>query len=85
MFSMLNSYMPTLSPDLFIDTLQGAKRNLTDKTITDPVLNKAAHDFMNAQVVWAKMMSSNTLTITNYFVESQTRFWFPKENKGISK
>ena len=84
MLSMFN-YVPTLTPELFIDTLQGTKRNMTDRVITDAVLNKAAHDFMDAQVTWAKMVSKNTLTITNYFVESQTKFWFPKENKGSSK
>jgi len=77
MFSMYN-YVPELNADLFIDTLQGVKRNLTDKLISDPVLNKAAHNFMNAQSSWAKMISNNTITITKYFFDNQTKIWFPK-------
>ena len=85
MFSMLNSFVPQFSPEFFIDTLQGTKRIMTDRMITDPVLNKAAHDFMNAQVTWAKMISGNTTTITKYFLDSQTNVWFPKASKETKK
>lgn len=77
MFSMYG-YTPELSTDLFIDTIQHTKRILTDKLITDEVLNKAAHEFMSAQTTWARMVSKNTFAITKHFVDSQTKFWFPK-------
>lgn len=77
MFSFYG-YVPKLSTDLFIDTIQTIKRNLTDELITDKVLNQAAHDFMSAQTTWAKMVSKNTMEISKHYIESQTKLWFPK-------
>lgn len=75
------SFTPSFTPEFFLDVLQSTKRIMTDRVITDPVLNKAAHDFMNVQLSFGKVLCGNTTTITKYFVDSQTNLWFPKTKK----
>lgn len=64
--------------DTSIDMFQNMKRTLTDKIIVDQNLNKIAHNFINAQTVFAKMLAKNTEDMTRYFVEAQTATWFPR-------
>lgn len=65
------SFIPKslFTPEFFIDSIQSAKENFTDRIITDPVLNKAAHNFMSHQTAFAKMLLNNTVTVSNYFME----------------
>lgn len=61
-----------------IDMFQTMKRTLTDKIIVDENLNKIAHNFINAQTVFAKMLAKNTEDMTKYYIDTQTAIWFPK-------
>jgi hypothetical protein len=65
----------------YVDTFQQTKKIVTDKVITDTVLNKAAHSFINAQTVFAKMLVSNMQDLAKYSVDSQASLWFPKSSK----
>ena len=66
------------SPDFFIDTFQETKRVVTNKIFTDPTLNKAANDYINAQTAFAKMLSHNAIDLTKYSVESVSKVLFPQ-------
>ena len=66
------------SPDFYIDTFQETKRVITNKIFTDPTLNKAAQDYINAQTAFAKMLAHNAINITKYSVESVSKVLFPK-------
>jgi hypothetical protein len=66
------------SPDFYIDTFQETKRVITNKIFTDPTLNKAAQDYINAQTAFAKMLAHNAIDITKYSVESVSKVLFPK-------
>ena len=46
---------------------------MTNKVISDPELNKLAHDFMDAQLAFAK-----TVVAVN---ESTTKYWLDKMTK----
>lgn len=54
------------TPSFYIDSFQSIKHDFTNKVITDPVLNKAANDFIDAQSAWAKMVVNNSTTVTKY-------------------
>ena len=82
MFSM---FAPFLTLEAHIDAFQTTKRGLTDKVITDPTLNKAAHDFINAQTVFAKMLAKNFTDLTKYSVDSYSRKLFPQEKADEAK
>ncbi len=69
---------PEITADYVIDTFQGVKKGFTDKVITDKTLNKAAHDYINAQTAFAKMLAHNTIDITKYSVESISKVLFPQ-------
>lgn len=75
MFSM---FAPYLTLDAHIEAFQTTKRGLTDKVITDPTLNKAAHDFINAQTVFAKMLAKNFTDLAKYSVDSYASKVFPQ-------
>jgi hypothetical protein len=81
MFPMLTFMPKAVDPEIFIDTLCGIKRFMTDKIITDPVLNKAAHDYINAQSIFAKMLVNNTINISKQSMESVSSYWFPKKDE----
>ena len=72
-------FAPYLTLDAHIEAFQETKRGLTDKIITDPTLNKAAHDYINAQTEFAKMLAHNFTDITKYSMDSISNKWFPKE------
>jgi hypothetical protein len=78
-----NSYKDFYTANFYIDALQHTKSNLTDKVITDPVLNKAAHNFLDAQTAFAKMIAENTTTIAKHSVDSMCKTYFP--NTATSK
>lgn len=61
----------------YVETLQQTKKRITDKVITDATLNKAAHNYIDAQTAFAKMMIGNTQTVVKQCVDKQTSFWFP--------
>ncbi len=66
------------SPAFFIDTFQDTKRVVTNKIITDPTLNKAAHNYIDAQTVFAKMLTNNAIDVAKYSVDSISKFLFPQ-------
>ena len=69
---------PYLTLDAHIEAFQETKRGLTDKIITDPTLNKAAHEYIDAQTQFAKMLAHNFTDIAKYSMDSITDKWFPK-------
>jgi hypothetical protein len=70
---------PEITADYMIDTIQSVKKGFTDKVITDKTLNKAAHDYINAQTQFAKMLAHNFVDIAKYSADSITNTWFPKK------
>jgi hypothetical protein len=70
--------MSGVTIELQIDMLQQLKKNLTDKIIKDPILNKTAHNFINSQTQFAKMLINNFTDISKYYVDSQTKVLFPQ-------
>lgn len=72
-----NAFKDLYTANFYIDTLQKTKSILTDKVITDPVLNKAAHEFLDAQTVFAKMVATNTTNIAKHSIDSISKTYFP--------
>lgn len=66
------------SLDFYIDSFQESKRMITNQIIKDSTLNRAAHDYINAQTVFAKMLAHNTIDLTKYSVESISKVLFPQ-------
>jgi hypothetical protein len=60
------------TPDTIIDNIQGIKRSFTNQVITDPTFNKIAHDYIDAQTEFAKMMARNALSVAKYSAEAVT-------------
>lgn len=77
-------FAPYFTLDAHIDAFQTTKRGLTDKVITDPTLNKAAHQYIDAQTAFAKMMAKNFTDIAKYSVDSFVNKAFPKEKSTKS-
>lgn len=84
---MINPFLPwytsapsTLNPEFFIDAFQGVKRDLTDKIITDPRMNRAAHNYINSQTEFAKMLVSNTVELGKYSMDCMSERYFPKKD-----
>jgi hypothetical protein len=75
MFSM---FAPYLTLEAHIDAFQTTKRGLTDKVITDPTLNKAAHEYIDAQTVFAKMLAKNFTDLAKYSIDSHASKLFPQ-------
>ncbi len=73
------------TPDFYIDLLQTTKRTMTNQVYKDETLNKAANDFISAQTAFAKMLLNNTLTLTQYSVESISKVFYPKEETVKTK
>jgi hypothetical protein len=67
------------TPDAVIDNIQGIKRSFTNHVITDPTFNKIAHDYIDAQTEFAKMMARNALTVAKYSTEAATKSMFSKK------
>jgi hypothetical protein len=73
------------TPDFYIDLLQTTKRTMTNQVYKDETLNKAANDFISAQTAFAKMLLNNTLTLTQYSVESISKVLYPKDETVKTK
>jgi hypothetical protein len=73
-------YAPRLSVEYFIDAFQGVKRDLTDKIITDPRLNRAAHNYINSQTEFAKMLTANSVDLARYSMDCIAERYFPKKD-----
>ena len=69
------------SLESYVDVFQHTKKKVTDKVITDPVLNKAAHSFIEAQTIFAKMLIVNTQDIAKYALDNHASFWLFSKNK----
>jgi hypothetical protein len=82
MFSM---FAPYFTLEAQIEAFQTTKRGLTDKVITDPTLNKAAHEYINAQTVFAKMLAKNFTDLAKYSVDSYASKVFPQEKAAEAK
>ena len=83
MFSM---FAPYLTLDAHIEAFQTTKRGLTDKVITDPTLNKAAHEYINAQTAFAKMLAKNFTDLAKYSMDSYANKAFPQtKEKATTK
>lgn len=65
-------------PNFFIDTFQETKRTVTNQIFKDPTLNKAAHDYINAQTAFAKMLVNNAIDLSKYSIDSIGKVLFPQ-------
>jgi len=74
-------FAPYLTLDAHIDAFQQTKRGLTDKIITDPTLNKAAHEYIDAQTQFAKMLAHNFTELAKYSMDSISEKLFPKNEE----
>jgi hypothetical protein len=70
--------IPVFNMGDYIDTFQRTKTLVTNKVITDPILNRAANDFISAQTSFAKMLDNNFTTIAKHSMDSYTKALFPK-------
>ena len=73
------------TPDFYIDSFQQTKKVLTNQVFKDPMLNKAAHAYIDAQTTFAKMLTSNSLDLAKYSVESVSKVLFPKKEEKAAK
>ena len=71
-------FAPYLTLDAHIEAFQTTKRGLTDKVITDPTLNKAAHQYIDAQTAFAKMLAKNFTDLAKYSMDSYASKVFPQ-------
>ena len=76
-------FAPYLTLEAHIEAFQETKRGLTDKIITDPTLNKAAHDYIEAQTEFAKMLAHNFTDIAKYSMDAISDKWFPKNEEVV--
>lgn len=70
------------SPEFYIDSFQNTKKLVTDKVITDKTLNKAAHNFIDAQTAFAKVLVNNTLDIAKVVTDNVTEKVLQKTKKA---
>ena len=78
-------FAPYLTLEAHIDAFQTTKRGITDKVITDPTLNKAAHEYINAQTAFAKMLAKNFTDLAKYSVDSYASKLFPQGKTETAK
>ena len=81
---MFSAFAPYFTLEAQIDAFQTTKRGLTDKIITDPTLNKAAHQYIDAQTTFAKMLSKNFADLAKYSVDSFASKAFPQTKEKAS-
>ena len=67
------------TPMFCIESIQNAKKVVTDQLFKDPALNKAAHAYIDAQTQFAKMAITNTIDMAKYSVDSVSKYLFPKK------
>ena len=73
------------TPDFYIDSFQSTKKIITNQVFKDPTLNKAAHNYIDAQTAFAKMLTANTVDMAKYSVESVSKVLFPKKEEKATK
>jgi hypothetical protein len=73
------------TPDFYIDSFQSTKKILTNQVFKDPTLNKAAHNYIDAQTAFAKMLTANTVDMAKYSVDSVSKVLFPKKEEKAAK
>ena len=78
-------FAPYLTLDAHIEAFQTTKRGLTDKIITDPTLNTAAHQYIDAQTTFAKMLTKNFTDLAKYSMDSYTSKAFPQTKEKATK
>ena len=69
-------------PHFFIDTFQTSKKVITDAVFKDATLNKAAHNYIDAQTSFAKMMATNAIDLAKYSVDSVSKVLFPQTEQA---
>lgn len=83
---MFSSFMPQdymkgfYTPELFVDAFQETKRYLTNKIIIDPVLNRAANNYINSQTQFAKMLIENGINISKHSTNSIVNYWISSKS-----
>lgn len=70
------------TPDFFIDTFQTTKKVITNAVFKDSTLNKAAHNYIDAQTAFAKMMAHNAIDLAKYSVDSVSKVLFPQTEQA---
>jgi hypothetical protein len=70
------------TPDFFIDTFQTTKKVVTNAVFKDATLNKAAHNYIDAQTAFAKMMTRNAIDLAKYSVDSVSKVLFPQTEQA---
>ena len=68
-------------PHFYIDTFQSTKKVLTDAVYKDATLNKAAHNYIDAQTAFAKMLANNAIDLAKYSTDAYTKVLFPKKEE----
>ena len=58
---------------MFITYFQGMKKDFTNKVIKDPELNKAAHNFIQAQTDFAYMLLDNTECVMKHSFNNMSK------------
>ena len=67
--------MILFGPDTVIDAVQNMKRMVVNQFITDEVIRTAAHNYIDSQTEFAKMLVKNTFDLTaNTFGKCGTMF-----------
>lgn len=72
------------TPEFFIDTFQNTKKAVANSVFQDKTLNKAAHAYIDAQTVFAKVLANNSIEMTRYSVDSVSSILFPKSDNNIN-
>lgn len=67
-----------VTPEFFIDSIQSSKRMMTDRIYTDPIVNQACHNFINAQTDFAKMLTKNFFDLSKHSADCIGKVVFPK-------
>jgi hypothetical protein len=70
-----------MNPSYYIDSFQSLKRSLTNKVITDPIFNKAANSFIDAQSIWAKMVAENSINLKKHYFDQLAEITHAKDSK----
>ena len=69
-------------PHFYIDTFQSTKKIVTDAVFKDATLNKAAHNYIDAQTAFAKMITTNVIDLAKYSVDSVSKVLFPQTEQA---
>jgi hypothetical protein len=67
--------MIILGPDTIIDTVQNMKRMVVNQFVQDRVILEAAHNYIDSQTHFAKMLVKNTLDIVQHQYKQCTEYF----------